>query len=54
MAEMLIAREDPLHIDRFAVGAAVRIALPPEHLLLFDQSGQRIRPAAAPAARMAS
>ncbi len=51
---LLIAREDPLHIDRFAVGTAVRIALPPEHLLLFDQSGQRIRPAAAQAAQTAS
>jgi multiple sugar transport system ATP-binding protein len=52
--EMLIVREDPLHIDRFAVGATVHIVLPPEHLLLFDHSGQRIRPAAAQKARMVS
>ncbi|MCC6194238.1 MAG: ABC transporter ATP-binding protein [Burkholderiales bacterium] len=45
----MIVREDPARVERFPIGACVRIGLPVEALLLFDASGARLRPTLASA-----
>jgi multiple sugar transport system ATP-binding protein len=43
----LVAREDPGKVGLLPVGAEIRIGLPVEHLLAFDATGRRVRPAGA-------
>jgi multiple sugar transport system ATP-binding protein len=42
-AEPLIARGDPAETDRYVIGSELRLAVAPEHALLFDSEGRRVR-----------
>ena len=50
----LIAREDPLRVDAFPIGAWLRIGLPVGQVLVFDASGQRVRACSTPRAAAAA
>jgi multiple sugar transport system ATP-binding protein len=39
----VIVRDDPATIDAFPVGGGVRIQIPAEHMLVFDEAGKRLR-----------
>ena len=47
MDATFIAREEPARVGLFPVGAALRIGLPAEQLLVFDEAGRRVRKRAA-------
>ncbi|MBM3557642.1 MAG: ABC transporter ATP-binding protein [Alphaproteobacteria bacterium] len=48
----IIVRDDPAEIGAFPIGGKLRVKISPERMLVFDQSGQRLRPRA-PASALA-
>ncbi|MBM3557944.1 MAG: ABC transporter ATP-binding protein, partial [Alphaproteobacteria bacterium] len=42
----IIVRDDPAGIGAFPIGGKLRVKISPERMLVFDRSGQRLRPRA--------
>jgi multiple sugar transport system ATP-binding protein len=46
----LIVRTDPSEVDSFPIGAPIVVGLQTQQVVVFDESGRRVRPGGAPAA----